>query len=83
MFISSEFVHPTNYTDRVFAGIEYEFMDIVSLRGGYQSNHDVLGFSAGIGLRQTVAGTRIAFDYSYSKAEFFDYVNRFALNVAF
>jgi hypothetical protein len=83
VFISSEFVHPTNYTDRVLAGIEYEFMNMVSLRGGYESNHDVLGFAAGIGLKQTVAGTRIEFDYSYSKAEFFDNVNRFSLNVAF
>lgn len=83
VFISSEFVHPTNYTDRIRAGIEYDFMDIVSLRGGYESNHDVLGFAAGIGLRQELGGTVIEFDYSYSQAEFFDNVNRFALNVAF
>jgi hypothetical protein len=83
VFISSEFVHPTNYTDRVLTGIEYVFMDMVSLRAGYVSNHDILSFSAGIGLNYTVAGTRIEFDYSYSKVEFFDKVNRFALNVAF
>jgi hypothetical protein len=83
VFISSEFVHPTNYTDRVRVGIEYDFMDIVSLRGGYESNHDVLGLAAGIGLRQELAGTIFEFDYSFSQAEFFNNVNRFSLNVAF
>ena len=83
LLASFEFVHPTNYTDRVRAGLEYVFMDIVALRGGYESNHDVLGFAAGIGLKGTLAETAIEFDYSFSQAEYFDNVNRFSLKVTF
>ena len=83
LMISSEFIHPNDYTDRVNTGIEYTFMNLVSLRAGYQTNHDVLSWSGGIGLGTSLAGTRIDVDYSYSHTKYFDGVNRFALRVGF
>jgi hypothetical protein len=83
LVLSSEFVHPNDYTDRVNTGLEYTFMNMVSIRGGYETNHDILSWSGGIGLGTTLAGTRIDVDYSYSHTEYFDGVNRFALNVGF
>ena len=44
LVISSEFVHPNDYTDRVNTGLEYTFMNMVSLRAGYETNHDVLNW---------------------------------------
>ena len=83
LVLSSEFVHPNDYTDRVNTGIEYTFMNLVSLRAGYETNHDILSWSGGIGLGTSLAGTRIDVDYSYSQTKYFDGVNRFALKVGF
>ena len=83
LVLSSEFVHPNDYTDRINTGLEYTFMNMVSLRAGYETNHDILSWSSGIGLGTSLAGTRIEVDYSYSHTKYFDAVNRFALNVGF
>ena len=83
LVLSSEFVHPNDYTDRVNTGLEYTFMNLVSLRAGYETNHDILSWSGGIGLGTSLAGTRIDVDYSYSHTNYFDGVNRFALKVGF
>lgn len=83
LVLSSEFIHPNDYTDRVHTGLEYTFMNIVSLRGGYETNHDVLSWSSGIGLSTSLSGLDVEVDYSYSNAKYFDGVNRFSLNVGF
>ena len=83
LVLSSEFIHPNDYTDRVNTGIEYTFMNMVSLRGGYETNHDVLSWSSGIGLHTSLSGTDIEVDYSYSHTKYFDGVNRFSLDVGF
>ncbi len=83
IMVSTEFVHPNNYTDRVNTGVEYTFMKTVSLRAGYQSNQDIFGWSGGVGLEHEVGGTQLEIDYSYSSTQYFNGVNRFSLNVAF
>ncbi len=83
IIVSSEFVHPNNYTDRVNTGVEYTFMKTVSIRAGYESNQDIFGWSGGLGLSHSFAGTRFEVDYSYSQTQYFNGVNRFSLNVAF
>ena len=83
VLVSTEFIHPNNYTDRINAGLEYSFMDMFSLRFGYESNHDVLDWSAGAGVKQSIGGIVFDVNYSFSHTLYFDGVNRFALNVAF
>jgi hypothetical protein len=81
--VSSEFVHPNDYTDRVNTGIEYTFMKTVSLRAGYQSNQDILGWSGGLGFSHSFDGTTFEIDYSYSTTQYFNGINRFSLSVNF
>lgn len=81
--VSSEFVHPNDYTDRVNTGVEYTFMKTISLRAGYESNQDIFSWSGGLGLSHSFAGTKFEIDYSYSHTQYFNGVNRFSLNVAF
>ncbi len=83
LILSSEFIHPNDYTERVYTGLEYTFMNMVSFRTGYITNNDVLTWSGGIGLGKSFAGTRFEIDYSYSHTQYFNGVNRFSLNVAF
>ncbi|MDZ7261690.1 MAG: PorV/PorQ family protein [candidate division KSB1 bacterium] len=82
LLVSAEFVHPNNYTERVNVGVEYKLMKMLALRGGYQSNTDLAGFSGGIGITPpSVGGAKLEFGYSYSVLEIFDGVNRFSLKV--
>lgn len=83
LILTAEFVHPNDYTDRVKTGLEYTFMNFVSLRAGYVTNHDILSWSGGIGFAYSIGDRKIEIDYSYSNAEYFDAVNRFALTVGF
>lgn len=83
VLVSTEFVHPNNYTDRVNMGLEYTFMNMVSLRTGYETNQDVVGWSMGIGVKQNLGGIDLGIDFSYSQTEYFNGVNRFSLNMAF
>jgi len=83
ILVSTEFIHPNNYTDRVNAGIEYTYMKMISLRAGYESNHDIFSWSGGLGITQSIGGIKFEINYSYSATEYFDGVNRFSLSVAF
>jgi hypothetical protein len=81
--LSAEFVHPNNYTDRVNAGVEYSFMDMFALRFGYESNQDIVDWSAGAGVKQSIGGILFDVNYSYTHTKILDAVSRFSLNVAF
>jgi hypothetical protein len=63
-------------------GLEYKFMKILALRGGYQSNTDLAGFSGGIGITPpSIGGAKLEIGYSYSVLDIFDGINRFSLRV--
>lgn len=83
LLLSTEFVHPNDYTDRVNTGLEYTFMNMVSLRAGYETNHDVLSWAGGVGLSQSIGDTRLEVDYAYSHTKYFNGVNRFSLDISF
>jgi hypothetical protein len=83
VLVSGEFVHPNNYTDRVNVGVEYTFMDMFSLRTGYETNQDILGWTCGAGVKQSVGGLLLDINYSFSKTQYFDGVHRFGLNIGF
>lgn len=82
LLLSAEFVHPNNYSERLNVGLEYKLLKILALRGGYQSNTDLAGFSGGIGITPPeVGGAKLEFGYSYSVLDIFDGINRFSLKV--
>jgi hypothetical protein len=80
---TAEFSHPNNYTERIHLGIEYNIMDIFSLRGGYITNHDIAGLSLGVGIKADIMNTSASINYTYSAMEIFDDVNRFSVSFAF
>ncbi len=83
LMLSTEFLHPNNYTERVNIGGEYLFSGLIALRGGYEFNRDIAGLSAGFGLTPTLGGNRFELNYSYSAFDVFDGVNRFSLVASF
>ncbi len=83
LMVSGEFLHPNNYTDRMNFGLEYTFKDIFSLRTGYQTNNDILSWSGGLGVKQSLGGVIFNVDYSYSKTKIFNGINRFSIRIAY
>lgn len=82
--LSAELSHPNNYAERAKVGLEYTFMDMFSVRGGYLGNHDVSGFSAGFGVNPEISGKHVNIDYSYSQSiEYFDAITRIAFGFSF
>jgi hypothetical protein len=67
--------HPRDFSEQLFIGGEYEFMKTLALRGGYAFPKDQGGLSAGVGIRQTLAGVSLAIDYSYTTFGDFDDTN--------
>jgi hypothetical protein len=77
---SIDFLHQNSYSERINLGMEYTFMNMISLRGGYQSNRDLASWSLGAGLMYKLFDKLIRVDYSYSEFEYFDGVNRIGLS---
>jgi hypothetical protein len=75
---------PNDFAQQAHLGMEYVYAGIVAVRGGYKFNYDADGFTAGVGLQQTVAQTRFSFDYSYGVLNYnLGNVHRISLGVGF
>jgi len=83
LLVAVDFNHQNNYSERVNLGIEYKFIEMVSLRAGYQTNRDLASWSGGVGLSQTILDYNLEVNYSYSRFEIFDSVNRLSLLISF
>lgn len=81
--IAVDYLHSNNYSERVNAGLEFVFMDMVSVRGGYQTNRDLASFSGGLGLSKQFGEYGVELNYSYSQMEIFDNVNRLSIGFTF
>ncbi|MFO7526944.1 MAG: PorV/PorQ family protein [Ignavibacteriaceae bacterium] len=75
--------HPRDYPEQINFGLEYTFMEVLSLRGGYSSPNDERGFSTGVGLKKDLGGVDLGVDYGYTPFGVFNSVHRLTLNFAF
>ena len=85
MLISVELVHPTDANEWINAGVEYCFMNILALRGGYQINDMEQKLTTGFGLQVPKIGRfGTTFDYAYvSFGEIFGATHRFTIGFTF
>jgi len=83
LLASMEFTHPNNYTERLHMGLDYTFNGLVSLKTGYVTNHDVIGWSGGFSIQHSLMGITAHISYSYSNMAVFADVNRFAITFTF
>lgn len=60
-----EGVHPNDGPERVNAGLEYSFLDIFFLRGGYKFNYDEQGLTLGMGINYNMEDITGRIDYAY------------------
>ncbi len=78
-----DYLHSNNYSERMNFGLEYIFMNMLALRGGYQTNRDLGSWSAGFGFFTTVQNYDLRVDYSYSAEKYFTDVSRISLGFGF
>jgi hypothetical protein len=71
---------PRDFSERVHMGLEYNYSDLIALRGGYRFNYDEGGLTFGVGL-----GVK-TFDVGFSYADFgsmLGNVSRISANFSF
>lgn len=78
-----DFSKPRDFKEQVNLGLEYKFMDMVSLRVGYSTPNDEHGITTGIGLQKEIDGIKINIDYSYVPWTVFSDVHQLSLHFAF
>jgi hypothetical protein len=75
LFVSVDASHYRDHPEQVKVGLDYCFMKMFSLRGGYSSNNSENDFSFGVG----VTKFGFAFDYAYTPFGVFNNVQRFTV----
>lgn len=59
-------IHPRDYTERINLGLEYNYLGLFQVRGGYRFNYDEANYTAGAGVRYSLAsGMLFKLDFSY------------------
>ena len=80
LIVSIDATHPRSHPEQVKLGLEYQFMKILMLRGGYISGDSEDDFTFGLGLSSAglgISSVNFEFDYSYTPFGVFDNVQRF------
>jgi len=72
LYLSIDASHYRDHPEQLKVGLEYQIMNMLSLRGGYATNNDESGFSYGLGISKF----GFAFDYSYTPFGIFQNVQR-------
>jgi hypothetical protein len=83
LLLGVDALHPRDYTERVHIGMEYSYNKMVFLRGGYKTNYDEEGLTAGVGFHVKTTSVGVKVGYSYSEFGVFDGVNRFDVGFTF
>lgn len=78
LLISLDSTHPRSHPEQVKIGMEYKFMDILSLRGGYVFGNYEDDVTFGLG----VSSFGIEFDYAYTPFGVFNNVQRFTARIS-
>ncbi|MEX1140563.1 MAG: PorV/PorQ family protein [Bacteroidota bacterium] len=96
--VAVDAVKPQDGAQFFFTGVEYMFMNMISVRGGYKLNYSgaddggstfrdaikttIEGFSAGAGFNTTVSDYGVRLDYSYTSMDILDAAHRVTLAVS-
>ena len=88
--VASTFRNNNNLEDEIMAGLEYSFMNLFFLRGGYNflvenNSGSIYGFTLGAGVNyETTGGMAFVFDYAFRDVQEFESSNHiFTVKIAF
>ncbi len=57
--------HPNDGTEKIHLGLDYSFLKMFTLRGGYRLNYDVQGLTFGLGLLYSISQYQGQVNYAY------------------
>jgi len=77
--IGADMLHPRDWEEKYYVGGEFGYKDMIFLRAGYKFNSYAQGLTAGVGIEYS--GVKL--DYSYSRHELFDMINRASVGFSF
>lgn len=83
LVVSVDASHPRDYSEQIFVGGEYTFVNTFSIRAGFVSPSDEQDFTAGFGIKRGFVGMNLGIDYAYQPFGIFDDVHRFSFNFSF
>ncbi len=83
LLVSCDLSHPTAHVEQLKIGAEYNFMNVIALRGGYITGDSEDGITYGLGISSSGLGISAAHfnvDYSYTPFGVFNSVQRFTVS---
>lgn len=83
LIVAVDASHPRDYSEQLFIGGEYTFINTFSIRAGFVSPADEHNFSAGFGIKRNISGMNVGVDYAYQPFGIFNNVHRFSFNFSF
>jgi hypothetical protein len=83
LIVAVDASHPRDYSEQLFVGGEYTFINTFSIRAGFVSPADEHNFSAGFGIKRNISGMNVGVDYAYQPFGIFNNVHRFSFNFSF
>lgn len=83
LIVAIDASHPRDYSEQIYVGAEYTFINTFSIRAGFVSPADEHNFSAGFGVKRNIAGMNLGIDYAYQPYGIFNNVHRFSFNFSF
>lgn len=85
LLFNVDYLHPRDWSERVNAGIEYAWNDLIFLRGGFKHNYTSERFTLGAGLKLDLPMGAVQIDYAFKETNdtLFDAVHVYSLSLAF
>lgn len=83
VLVSLSAIKPNDGVPLGLFGVEWTLRKLLSLRGGYNLNHEIARFTFGGGIQMPVIGSHIRIDYSYSDFSLLGGAHRVGIGLAF
>ncbi len=83
LIVAVDASHPRDFSEQIYVGAEYTFINTFSVRAGFVSPADEHNFSAGFGIKRDISGMNLGIDYAYQPYGIFNNVHRFTFSFSF
>ena len=80
--ISVQLNHPVDNAEYIVTGLEYSFMKLFFIRGGYKFNKNEENFTTGAGLFIPLGKFKLRVDYGYANFDHLTDPNRFSIGIS-
>ncbi len=82
LLTTTDFHHPTDYSESFRTGLELGLAERLYLRGGFETNRDEGGLAAGFGVQLARDGWNVRLDYAMSDMGAFGTIHHLSLDLA-